>query len=311
MKESNYWFFCDLGLDTMEMWEEYLTCETLEQAVMYLANYRGEAKIIAGGTDLLIDLEAVSSPLPAVIDVTQIPDLQEIRVDKGSIHIGAAITFSQIISSPIIAKHSPHLIQAARTVGSRQIQNVATLVGNIIHASPAADSACPLYTLDATVHWVVDGLQESALPIAEFISGVNATVLPTQALVTGISFPIPEGQWFMSFRKLGLRFSMAISVVNCAIAVQIEDDLIRDSRIALGAVAPTPIRVRDAETKLIGMGLVDLETCSAPLIAAKASKPIDDFRSSASYRSEMVENLLRAELKKLAEWGMQGEEHAA
>ncbi len=282
------------------MWSEYHICTNTEQAIELLTKYDGKARVIAGGTDLLIELEMSKAIVPALIDVTRIPNLCEIIVQDDRILLGAAVTFTRLIASKTVSKYVPHLISAARSIGGKQIQNVATVVGNVVNASPAADSVPPLYTMDALVHGLDSNKSEWELPINEFITGVNETRIPYGGLVTGISMPILQNGWRMSFRKLGLRRSMAISVVNCAIALEVRKGFIHNARIAFGAVAPTIIRADEAENALIGISLQETSLNEAPKLARSAVKPIDDLRASAVYRSQMVENLLRQEIMKLA-----------
>jgi CO/xanthine dehydrogenase FAD-binding subunit len=286
--------------DSPAMWNEYYLCEAKDQASDLLHRYGGEARVIAGGTDLILQMEASGNHLPALIDITRIQDLQEITAKDDRIFIGAAVTFQQIINSSMIFRHAPHLVAAARTVAGRQIRNVATIAGNIVNASPAADSAPVLYTLDARIHFIDEQKKQHEMPISQFISGVNTTLLPRCSLVTGVSFPIRDHGWHTSFRKLGLRQSMAISVVNASTALFEQEGIIRDAYIAFGAVAPTPVRASEAEQELIGLPLSKAASSEAPRLARLSVSPIDDFRASAAYRLQMVENILRQELRKLS-----------
>jgi CO/xanthine dehydrogenase FAD-binding subunit len=282
------------------MWDEYHLCEVKDQALDLLHRYGGEARVIAGGTDLILQVEASGNHLPALIDITRIQDLQEITVRQDRIFIGAAVTFQQIINSRLVFRHAPHLVAAARTVAGRQIRSVATIAGNVVNASPAADSAPVLYTLDACIHFIDEQKKQRNMPISRFINGVNTTLLPRCGLVTGISFPIRDHGWHTSFRKLGLRRSMAISVVNASLALLEQEGIIREAHIAFGAVAPTPVRALEAEQELIGLPLSKAASSEAPRLARLSVCPIDDLRASAAYRLQMVENILRQELRRLS-----------
>jgi CO/xanthine dehydrogenase FAD-binding subunit len=282
------------------MWNEYHLCKEIEESLHFLHRYHGKARVIAGGTDLILEIETGRHTLPALIDITHISDLQGISKRGDRIYIGAAVTFEQVIHSDLIRQHAKHLITAAQSIAGRQIRNSATVVGNIVNASPAADSAPVLYTLDARVHFIDDQKVDQEIPISQFITGVKKTSLPRCSLVTAISFPVCTNGWHTGFRKLGLRWSMAISVVNLSLALYEEDGIIRDARIAFGAVAPTPVRSILAEQVLIGMSLKDAGSSDAPRLARSSVSPIDDFRASAKYRLQMVENLLRQELCKIS-----------
>jgi xanthine dehydrogenase FAD-binding subunit len=282
------------------MWNEYHLCKEIEESLHLLHRYNGEARVIAGGTDLILEIETGRYQLPALIDITRISDLQGITKRGERIFIGAAATFEQVIHSDLIRLHAPHLVTAAQSIAGRQIRNTATVIGNIVNASPAADSAPVLYTLDAHVHFIDDREVAREIPIYQFITGVKKTLLPRCGLVTAISFPVSTNGWHTGFRKLGLRWSMAISVVNVALALREDDGIIRDARVAFGAVAPTPVRSTPAEQVLIGMPLKDAGSSNAPRLARSSVSPIDDFRSSAKYRLQMVENLLRQELFKIS-----------
>jgi CO/xanthine dehydrogenase FAD-binding subunit len=282
------------------MWNEYYLCESIEETLHLLHRYNGDARVIAGGTDLILQIETEHCHVPALIDITCIRDLQEVSIQGDRIHIGAAVTFHQIIHSEIIHRYAPHLVAAARMIAGRQIRNTATVVGNIVNASPSADSAPVFYTLDARVHYFNELKVKQDIPISQFIIGVKTTSLPRGGLVTSISFPIRNEEWHTCFRKLGLRWSMAISVVNVSFALFEKDGIIRDARIAFGAVAPTPVRSKPAEQALIGISLEHAATSDAPMLARTSVSPIDDFRASSNYRLQMVENLLRQELRKLS-----------
>jgi CO/xanthine dehydrogenase FAD-binding subunit len=293
------------------MWNDYFICESIQEALYLLHRYNGEARIIAGGTDLIIQMENSDDHVPALIDISRIRDLQEITPRDDRIFIGAAVTFRQIINSGLILRFAPHLVAASRTIAGRQIRNVATVVGNIVNASPSADSAPVLYTLDARVHFIDEQKAEQEIPITQFMRGVKTTSLPQCGLVTAISFPIRDSGWHTCFRKLGLRRSMAISVVNASVALLENGGIIRDARIAFGAVAPTPVRSPAAEHALIGLPLEKAACSEAPRLARSTVLPIDDFRASAIYRMQMVENVLRQELRTLSNMDQKEVAHAS
>ena len=281
------------------MWNEYHLCTEIEEALHLLHRYDGEAKVIAGGTDLILQLEIDNQHVPALLDITRIPKLRQIFIKDDRIHIGAAVTFREVLGSRSILEHAPHLVSAAHSIAGRQIRNVATIGGNIINASPAADTAPVLYTLDAIVHYYDENMDEQKIQVDKFITGVKKTLLPRYGLVYSISFPIPKNGCHMRFRKLSLRRSMAISLVNTSVTILETDGMIKDARVAFGAVAPTPVRSIAAEKALIGLEMKKVSTSDAPQIARSSVSPIDDFRASSKYRLQMVENLLRESLRSI------------
>ncbi len=281
------------------MWKTYHMPPTLEQACSLLGEYGEEARIIAGGTDLVLALQDRKVPLAAVIDITRIPDLRMIEVRGDRIVIGAGVTFSHVLQSELLAHDAPHLLQAARTIAGRQIRNVATVVGNIVNASPAADSAPVLSTLQAMIHISDSAGQARTTPLQAFLQDVRKVDLAPGEMVTAISFRRPGDHWRMAFRKVGLRRSMAIAVVNAAVMLKVEGGQIREARIALGSVAPTVVRAEEAEAELKGLTEAGALASDAPRLARKAATPIDDFRASAAYRLAVVAALVRSQLRTL------------
>lgn len=291
-------------MECAPVWDSYHICREIDDALDLLHHYDGEAKIIAGGTDLILQLEAMHRHVPAVIDISQIEALGQISKTEDHISIGSAVTFREVIHSSVIRQHAPHLIMAAEQIAGRQIRNVATVGGNIANASPAADSVPVLLTLDARVHYLQHTGRTEYLPLEDFLLGVNQTALPADGLVTAIDFPIRGEGWHQSFRKLGLRRAMAIAVVNVALSLFESDGIVQEARFAFGAVAPTAVRALEAEQCLSGKVLTHRLISEAAGLARNAVVPIDDFRASADYRLRMVEGILREELSNLsAEYG--------
>ena len=281
----------------MKLWNEYFFPTTTSEAVSLLSRYGNRARIIAGGTDLILDLtEKRIAPLQALIDITRIPYLGCIDIQDGRVAIGAAVTFSQLLKSIELRRSTPFLLDAVQTIGGRQIRNLGTLVGNIINASPAADGLPPLYALDAELHILAENGLERQVPIANFIQNVRKVDLHPGEMVTAVSFPVPTRDWRMTFRKVGLRRSMAIALTNIAVMVRVKEDTVTDARIALGAIAPTVLRMKEAERSLIDLPVSAALKSEAPRLSRQAARPIDDFRASASYRRKLVENLVRNQL---------------
>ncbi len=277
---------------------EYHFPQSVEEAVRLLQQYGGQARIIAGGTDLLLRMEAEGYRPQALVDITRIPTLKRLDVQDGQVIIGSAVTYSELLNFSPFTEGVPFFARAIRTIGGVQVRNVATLVGNITNASPAGDTLPCLYVLNAVVHiWGVQGVR--SLPIEQFILGVRRTALAPAEIVTHVTFPLPEVGWRGTFEKLGLRRAMAIAVASAALMLKTAGDRVTEVRCALGAVAPTVIRVSGLEAYLVGKVLDDEVIKQAGQYAAHAARPIDDVRGSARYRTEAVAALVRRALRSL------------
>lgn len=271
-------------------WQTYLIPQTLKEALDQLDANCENARIIAGGTDLIVALEKQDAFVPTVIDISGIPELSRIVVEENQIKIGAGVTLSEIEKSPVIQKHAPFLVTAIRTIGSVQIRNLATLVGNIGNASPAADGVLSLLTLNSRVS-LVNKTGEREIPLSSFLIGPGRTALNPGEIIQQVSFPLPVDGVLGSFQKLGLRKAMHIAVTNVSVVAQVVDEIVVDARIALGAVGPTAVRVAPAERAMVGQPInptVIDEVCE---LCVQNSSPIDDIRASFAYRKKMVRAL--------------------
>ncbi len=267
--------------------------KTLPEALDMLAE--PDVMPIAGGTNVIADLRAEKHHPQALVDLSRLAELRGIRQENGHIAVAGGATITDLLREPLIARHAPALVQAARVFANPLIRNRATVAGNLADASPAADTAPPLLVLDAEVELTSrEGTRWVAL--AEFFTGVRATVRRPDEVITLVRFPATiEGHRVVSaFYKLGLRKADAISVVSAAVAVSFDDaGRCRHARIALGAVAPQPIRAVAAEEALVGEKLTPALIAEAARRAGRATRPISDIRGSASYRREVTEILVR------------------
>lgn len=282
------------------MWENYYSVTTTAEALELLAEHRQRARIIAGGTDILIELERGARPdVTALIDISRVPGLDAITQHGDEIHLGPLVTHNQIVGSPLIVERALPLAQASWEIGAPQIRNRATIAGNLITASPANDTITPLLALDAVVR-LASTRGERTIPLREFYTGLRATVMQPDEMLTGISFPALGAAERGVFLKLGLRRAQAISVMNAAVIVRMNGDTVQSARITLGSVAPTVISVPVAEKSLIGRALDADSIAEAARLAANAPTPIDDVRSTAAYRTEMIRVIVARALRLLA-----------
>lgn len=290
------------------MWNEYIIPATLQETLQLLDEKREKARLVAGATDLMLELErGVRKGIHAVIDVTRLPGLDQITSDKdGNIHIGPLVTHNAVASSPILREKAFPLVSAAWQVGAPQIRNRATVAGNLVTASPANDTIPPLMALGAVVTLASAGSQRR-IPLAEFYTGVRKSVLQPDEMLVDIEFPAMAQTSRGTFLKLGLRRAQAISLVNVAVILDMDGLAARSAVITLGAVAPIIIRALDAEGFLAGKELTDSVLTQAGELAAQTSRPIDDIRGSAAYRKAMVKILVIRALRQLraSEWESQ------
>lgn len=269
------------------MWEMYIQPRTLDEAVQLLAQYGRAARIINGGTDLLIEIERKIRHPRVLIDISRVPGLDTIREDGDTIRLGPSVTHNQVVGSALLRRVAYPLVRACWEVGAPQIRNRGTIAGNLITASPANDTITPLWAMGAEVKLrSVRG--ERILPFSAFFKGVRKTAMEPDEMLVEIRFQKMSPKDRGTFIKLGLRRTQAIAVVNCAVVLEFEDLEISNAWITLGAVAPTIIGAGEAEQYLVGQYLSDAVIEQAAHMAADAAQPIDDVRGTAEYRRAMV-----------------------
>ncbi len=283
------------------MWQTYYTPTSVDKALRLLAQHGPEARVIAGGSDLLVELRRGDRQVNALIDVTRIRGLDRIRLDNaGFVHIGPTVTHNQAIASSLLAGRGFPLALACWRVGTPQLRNRGTIAGNLVTASPANDTIAALWALDARLTLrSVRG--ERTLSFNEFYHGVRQTALAPDEMVTDIAFPALNDHQRGTFVKLALRRAHAIAIANAAVVLTFDGEVVSRARIALGSVAPTVIRASEAEGALVGAALSEARIAEAADLAAKVTRCIDDIRASADYRREIVRVLVRRALTALRE----------
>lgn len=272
---------------------EYLAPSTLSEALQLLAQAAGQAWPLAGGTDLLVRMKDGTVKPGQIIDLRRVAELRGIREEAGMILIGAMTRHNEVASSPLIQAKAPLLSEACRQIGSWQIRNLGTLAGNLVNASPAADSVPPLFTLDAEVI-LANHRGERTVPVALFAEGPGRTCLGKDELLTSIRFrPLPEAA-VSFFLRAGQRRALAISKTSLSFAGILDDrrSTWKEVRIALGSVAPTVIRAHRAEAYLVGKPLRRKVLEEAAALVSEEAKPITDVRSTIEYRRLVTGNLL-------------------
>jgi xanthine dehydrogenase iron-sulfur cluster and FAD-binding subunit A len=278
------------------VWNDYYCVNLIGEALQILAQQRERARIVAGATDLILEMErGVRTGIKTLIDVTRIPGLDRIYLDEnGMIHLGPLVTHNHCVASDLVMGRAFPLAQAAWEVGAPQIRNRGTVAGNLITASPANDTITPLMALGAKV--VLRSIQgERVVPLSEFYTGVRRTIMRPDEILVDIAFPAMTAQQRGAFFKLGLRRAQAISLVNVAVVITfaadpalVEAPRVKKATITLGSVAPTIVHAQLAETYLAGRVLDEDSLAEAARLAQQAAIPIDDVRSSKDYRQEMV-----------------------
>ncbi|HCR72371.1 MAG TPA: hypothetical protein DIW23_13060 [Anaerolineae bacterium] len=271
------------------MWHEYINATSTDEVIHILAEKRERARVIAGGTDLILELErGLRKGVDTLIDVTRISQLKNIYLDEDDvIHLGALVTHNDCASDSLIRKRAYPLSRAAWEVGAPQIRNRGTIAGNLITGSPANDTITPLMALGASVT-LLSKNGERTIPLKQFYTGVRKTVMQPDEMLVDISFPAMTKSQRGAFIKLALRRAQAISLVDVALLLDFKADTVKSASITLGAVTPIIAHAEQAEKFLVGKKLTDKNILQAAELAVESAAPIDDVRGSASYRREMV-----------------------
>ena len=293
------------------MWHEYISAATLQEAKQVLAQRRETARVVAGATDLILELERGLRPgVSTLVDITRVPGLSEIALDgQGWVHMGPLVTHNHCAGSKLVRERALPLAQAAWEVGAPQIRNRGTVAGNLVTASPANDTISPLMALEAVLT-LASTRGERRVALRDFYTGVRRTVLAPDELVTDVAFPaLKAGQRGM-FIKLALRRAQAVSVINVTVILDFGSaggQTVQAAAVTLGSVAPVIIHAPEAEAYLAGRALTPEVIERAGELTAAAARPIDDVRAMADYRCAMVAVITRRALAALAAGREQGQ----
>jgi len=275
--------------------ENYQVPSSIAEAAQLLQ--QGEATILAGGTDLTPQTEAgVRQFAATLINIQRIDEMRGISVSNGRYRIGGLTTVTEILESTLLAAAVPVLIEAADHFASPQIRNASTLAGNLCNASPAGDMCIPLLLLDAEVElasWIDESVSNRMVALSDFFTGPGKSVLQAGELLTAIEFNQPCAGFTATFQKSGPRPALEISTVSMGVAAVLGDGVLSGVRVAIGAVAPTPLRAQATESVLEGQPLDDDVIIRAVQAVQQEVQPIDDLRASAWYRTHLTGVYLR------------------
>ncbi len=281
---------------------EYVSPQTLQEACSLLVQYGDSAKVLAGGSDLLVKMKDGLMKPAYLVSLKNLDSLKAIRYEIGTgVIIGARATHNEVMNNSILQEKYRSVCEAAHSMAANQIRNIGTVGGNLVNAVPSADIPPILIALDAQVRIVGTG-GERAVPLEDFFLGPGKTVLENGEILAEIIIP-DQPTTGSNYIKSALRRAGALAVAGVASCVSVSDGTFQDVRIVLGAVAPTPMRARQAENVLRGKKISQELIDEAGKVAGAESKPISDIRGSIEYRRNLVDVLTRRSLKAAIEKG--------
>ncbi len=285
--------------------EKYFRPESLQEAIDLMKEYKGEYKLLAGGTDVVIRLKAHALRVKTIIDISRVPELSGVRIEDGKLYVGANTRLMDLSKNPdVVNSEWEILAECAGHVSSTQVRNVATLAGNNVNASPSADTTPALLMCDAVVHIAgPDGKRDVA--VDDFLLGPGKVDLKDGEIVVGFTFPKQKENSQAAYIKFAIRGDTDIAIVNAGARIGLgADGKVSDARLVLGAVAPRSIRMKEVEDFLIGKKATEAIIEEAAAMARDSITPITDQRATAEYRKQMayvnLRNAMTEALKKLA-----------
>jgi carbon-monoxide dehydrogenase medium subunit len=281
------------------MLQDYLFPETISEAISFLKSNEGQARIIAGGTDLLLDIPEGKIKTSCLVDISRIPELSKITLEDGEICLGAAVTHNQAANSELIQEKAAALAYAASCVGSYQIRNSATVIGNVCNAQPAADTAVALVALGAVAEIATTSGIEY-VPVEKMYAGVGkSTIDSASQLVARVRFPAARKNQGTAFVRLHQRNALALPMLNVAVMVALEGGRFQWARICMAPVGPGPMRALSAEQVLKDAEITPEVIEKAALAALEQANPRSSaLRGSKEYRTSVLPVLVRRALEK-------------
>ena len=281
---------------------EYCVPGSVQEACSMLAQYGGKAKVLAGGTDLMVKMKNRLLKPEYLVSLKNLEELRGIRYVAGrGVVIGSRTTHNEVISSALLREKYRSVCEAAHTMAAYQVRNVGTIGGNLVNAVPSADMPPILIALGAVVR-IVGVKGEREMLLEDFFVGPNRTVLEADEILVEVVIP-DQRTTGSNYIKFGLRKAGALAVAGVASSVEMDGEVIKGAKVVMGAVAPTPLRAREAESFLCGKAVSQELLEEAGKVAAKESKPISDIRGSAEYRRNLVYVLTKRSLKAAIERG--------
>jgi carbon-monoxide dehydrogenase medium subunit len=279
----------------MTIWNHYHLAKNIPDALEALSKAPGSARLVAGGTDLLLDLQqGRHPPIHTLVDITRVPEMTVLEVRREQLYVGAAVPLNQVVASPLVLQHAQALLEAAGLIGGPQVRNTATLGGNVAHALPAGDGTIALLALDAQAE-IADLTGCRQVPLSELFAGPGRSTLDLRReLLAGFYLPLRQAGQASAFERVMRPQGVAIAILNLAVWLQRQDDLIADIRIAVGPSGPIPFRASAAEAALrskpMGEGAI---TEAIQALLGEARFRTSPHRATAEYRQDMSGVLLR------------------
>lgn len=272
---------------------EYSAPRSLDEALHMFASPAGGASLLAGGTDLIVGMRTGRKRPILVVDVKKIRELRGISIKDNALDLGAAVPCREIYKNPAVTQHFPALVESARLIGGIQIQGRATVGGNLCNAAPSADAIPSLIVYGATAS-VVRANGNRSIPVEDVCVEPGKTCLSAGEILVSLKIPVPSNHSGAMFLRFIPRNEMDIAVVNAAVFVELDDSLntFRSLRIAIGAVAPIPLFVKQATEKLVGQPVTEASIAEAARICTEAARPIADMRGTIEHRKQLVKVLV-------------------
>jgi xanthine dehydrogenase FAD-binding subunit len=278
----------------MSLWKEYLHPQTVQEAVDALASAPAPAIPIAGGTDLMLDLQQGNhAPVHTLIDLAGIPEMCLLEIRGEKLYIGAGVPHNRIVESPLVQEHASSLVESCGLIGGPQVRNSATLGGNVAHALPAADGTIGLLALNAEAE-VASPSSRRLLPLHELFAGPGKSTLAHDEIIVGFYIPLRKPHQASAFCRVMRAQGIALPILNLAAWVERDGDVIRAARVAVGPAGPTPFRALETSAYLSGKFFSEETIAGAQeTLLAEAKFRTSPARATAEYRRELVVVLLK------------------